>query len=329
MSASSVPWVVEGELDERVTLPGGETVGRDEFHAWMWERAVGLVGIDEGAVTVVDAVQRGIVPSPMVLDAAAAPPDRDWVAGLAVATVEWWFADERLARAALPIFAAVRGCRVGRIRADVITDHAALARSAFGAIAVPGFGVVRPSWEDGVAGIADDRHATIYIEPGTGFGTGLHETTQLCLAELAELSRRGRNLSRVLDFGSGSGILGIAAAVLGAGQVDAVEIDERVHAALHANAVRNGVADRLRVATSADPGPYDLVIANIVAPVLVDHAHELCGRVRSPGGQIVLSGLLADDVPAVAERFLPLIGSRPVVRERGEWRSLSFSRARR
>lgn len=326
MTASAVPWVVEGEVDERVTVPGGEAVGRDEFHAWVWDRAVGLLGIDEGAVTVVEAARRGIVAAPMVIDAAAAPPDRDWLAGVAVATVEWWFADEPSARAAVPLLAAVRGCRVGRVRADAAIDHEALARSAFGAIAVPGFGVVRPSWEDGVAGVADDRRAEIFIEPGMGFGTGLHETTQLCLAAVAARWWRGAGLGHVLDFGGGSGILGIAAAVLGAGQVDAVEIDERVHAAVRGNAVRNGVADRVRVSSTipADAAPYDLVIANIVPTVLIEHAAELCRRTRVGGGEVVLSGLLTDDVPGIVDRFEPLVGSRPLVREQGEWRCLSF-----
>lgn len=82
-----------------------------------------------------------------------------------------------------------------------------------------------------------------------GFGTGLHETTQMCLAALAERHRCGSCLDRVLAYGSGSGILGIAAAVLDAGQVDAIEIDTNVHGALRENARRNGVVkgDRSRI----------------------------------------------------------------------------------
>ena len=77
----------------------------------------------------------------------------------------------------------------------------------------------------------------MFIEPGAGFGTGLHETTQLCLAAIAAWAAGGGQLEEVLDFGSGSGILGIAAAVCGASCVTAVEIDTRVHHAILANAV--------------------------------------------------------------------------------------------
>ena len=221
-----------------------------------------------------------------------------------------------------------RGVRVRGIRADVPVDHEAVARASFAPIAVPGFGMVRPAWDAGRAGIAADGDAQIYIEPGLGFGTGLHETTQMCLAALADRRRRGQSLDRVLDYGSGSGILGIAAAVLGASQVDAVEIDSTVHGALRANARRNDVDTRLRLTAGLPPEPdaYDVVVANIVAAVLVEHAVELCCRVARHGGELLLSGLLADEVPAVADRYAALLESRPHAKERGPWRCLSFRR---
>jgi ribosomal protein L11 methyltransferase len=173
--------------------------------------------------------------------------------------------------------------------------------------------------------VAGNGEATIFIEPGLGFGTGLHETTQLCLAAIAARRRRG---DRMLDYGSGSGILGIAAAVLGAGRVDAIEIDTNVHGALRENARRNGVADRLQptAALPPEPGDYDLVVANIIAAVLTEHAALLCDRVGRGGGELVLSGLLADEATAVADRFAALLDSRPQIHERGAWRCFSFHR---
>lgn len=109
---------------------------------------------------------------------------------------------------------------------------------------------MRPAWEDGVAGIGGDGAATIFIEPGVGFGTGLHATTQLCLAAIAARRHRGGSCDRVLDFSRGSGIVAIAAAVCGARQVAAIEIDDRVHGAIVANARRNGVADQVTVAAT-------------------------------------------------------------------------------
>lgn len=326
--AAGLPWVVEVTIDAVVVLPEGVAAGRDELHAWLWEQTDGLLGIDEGSLTVADAAACGLVSTPNVIDAAAAPAGRDWVARLAVATERWWFRDEAAARDAVALAGGVGGCRVVGVRVDVPIDHEAASRASFGPIAIAGFGVVRPAWEEGAAGSVPDGEATIFIEPGTGFGTGLHETTQMCLAAVAERQRRGPRFEGVLDFGSGSGILGIAAAVLGAARVDAVEIDDRVHPAIRTNARRNGVAERLRVARGLAGwcGPYDLVVANIVPQVLVAQAVALCGRMNPRGGNIVLSGVRAAEAGPVAERYAALIGSRPLVQERGEWRCLSFTR---
>jgi ribosomal protein L11 methyltransferase len=151
----------------------------------------------------------------------------------------------------------------------------------------------------------------------------------MCLAALAARRRRAARLDRVLDVGSGSGILGIAAAVLGANRVDAVEIDTAVHDALQANARRNDVAARLHLASHLpiDSGGYDVVVANIVAAVLLEHAAPLCGHVSRPDGELILSGLLADDLPAVANCFAALLGVQPSLQERGDWRCLIFRRA--
>lgn len=310
-----------------VELPSGEAIDRDELHARLWDETPGLIGIEEGSVTVEEAADRGLAATTDVIDAAAAPADRDWVGALDKARAAWWFSDEASARGAARFATGLRGCRVRGVRADVPVDHEAVFRASFASFAVEGFGTVRPAWEKGVAA-GDAAATTIYIEPGAGFGTGLHDTTQLCLAALAQWRRGGGRLESVLDFGSGSGILGIAAAVNGAGSVDAIEVDERVHESLRANARRNGVADRVHVARAlrADASPHDLVLANIVPAVLLDHAAELCGRLRRSGGAVVLSGLRAADVPSVSDRYAALIGRRPTVTSRGDWRCLTFTR---
>lgn len=319
-------WVVEASVAASVTLPDGEAVTRDGFHAWLWERAAGLLGVDEGTVTAADAATQGLIPTWQVIDAAAAPADRDWVATLAVAEEAWWFVDESAARSAATLVAKAHGCGLVSLRAADVVDHEAVSRASFSPITVPGFGIVRPAWEEGVAEVASDGMATIYIEPGVGFGTGLHETTQLCLKAVADRHRHGGRCGHMLDYGSGSGILAIAAAVLGSTRVDAVEIDDRVHGAIMANARRNSVVDRLRVTPGLpdDAEPYDVVLANIVAPVLLEHASVLCHRVTRDGGTVVLSGLLADDVPVVADRYTAILGPQPLVEARGDWRCLSF-----
>jgi len=326
MNQSAETWIVSAHLDACLVLPGGEVVDRAGLHDWLWERAAGLLGIDEGATTVAEAAAHGVAPDPLVVDTAAAPADRDWLAGLAVATVTWWFADETAARAAAALLSAVRGCRVDELGPHVPSDGEPDFQSSFPPVDVPGFGVVRPAWEAGRAGITGDD-ATIFVMPGLGFGTGLHETTQLCLAAVAARRRQGGRLDRVLDFGSGSGILAIAAAVLGAVEVDAVEVDDRVHAAIRENANRNAVTAGLHVLTTlpADTTAYDLVIANIVAPVLLEHAADLCARMRRPGGGILLSGLRRHEVVTVADRFTALVGAQPLEQQRGGWHCLSFA----
>jgi ribosomal protein L11 methyltransferase len=166
----------------------------------------------------------------------------------------------------------------------------------------------------------------VVIDPGCGFGTGLHETTQLCLAALASCNQADAGMRRVLDYGSGSGILAIAAAVLGAEAVDAVEIDTRVHPAILDNARLNDAADRLRVAAQLPPidEPYDVVVANIVAPVLLVDAPALCSRLRR-GGTLVLSGLLADDLPVVVHCFQSRLETVPQITSAGDWRCLTFT----
>lgn len=325
-------WVLDLAVAADVTAPDGCGSGRDAFVEWLWgtlgER--GLAGIFEGAVDVEAAAAAGLIESPRVLDAAEAPADRDWVAGLERATLNCWFADEPAARRAAADLAAVGGCSVLGVRRECGGADDASWREGFAAIAVPGFGTVLPAWDRGEAE-ASPHGSTIFIEPGAGFGTGLHETTQLCLAAIAGWAWQGGCFDRVLDFGSGSGILGIAAAVLGAAHVDSVEIDSRVHDAIRANAARNGIAGRLVVTGElpCDAQPHDLVVANIVADVLLLHAGRLATAIRRApdgglAGGVVLSGLLAGDVGRVSQAFAGVLGCSPAVTQRGDWRCLTF-----
>jgi ribosomal protein L11 methyltransferase len=157
---------------------------------------------------------------------------------------------------------------------------------------------------------------------GPGFGDGAHPTTRVCLQAIAALAPRGRPW-RLLDFGSGSGILSVAGALLGA-TVDAVEIDLRAVDHAKENLRVNGCAARVRQVTALDEaaGPFALVVANILRSVLVVFAEPLSAR-RAPGGVLVLSGLVSTDVPELTARYAPRLGgARPEIYERGEWRAL-------
>lgn len=329
---SSATWILDLAVEPIVTPPAAEPLDRESFFGWLWDQygEHGLMGVFEGAIDAAEAAAVGLVDSPRVIDAAAVPPDRDWVGSLAAPPVTCWFADESAARAAAARLADARGCEVLGLRRESRDHTESEWRASFTAIDVPGFGTIRPAWEAGTAEGAA-AHATIFIEPGAGFGTGQHETTRLCLEALAAWQREGGGLTRVLDFGSGSGILGIAAAVCGGALVDSIEIDPLVHDAIRANACRNGVADRVLVAeTLPDVAPrYDLVFANIVAAVLLEHADAIgrCLPGGTPGGAagcLVLSGLLADDVPAVADRYTRVLGIEPLRTSLGDWHGLRF-----
>lgn len=162
----------------------------------------------------------------------------------------------------------------------------------------------------------------IVIEPGVGFGDGAHETTQVCLQAVAALAPRSGPW-RMLDFGSGSGILSIAGARLGAA-VEAVEIDPLAAAHGARNATANGVSERVRPVRTLQEtrAPFELVVANILRGVLMQHADALVERMAARA-TLVLSGLVSTDVPEVSVRYGALLGgARPEVYERGEWRAL-------
>ncbi|MBN1606456.1 MAG: 50S ribosomal protein L11 methyltransferase [Polyangiaceae bacterium] len=165
----------------------------------------------------------------------------------------------------------------------------------------------------------------IVLETGPGFGDGRHPTTVLCMQGLAALAPRKQGVWRMLDFGSGSGILAIAAAKLGA-HATAIEIDEQAIEHARANARLNSVSGRIALGRSLEPtdGAFELVVANILRQVLLDHAPALAARI-APGGALVLSGLLSTDVPEVSVRYASLFGGRrPEIYERGEWRALAW-----
>ena len=163
----------------------------------------------------------------------------------------------------------------------------------------------------------------LLLDPGLAFGTGTHPTTALCLEWLD-----GQNLDNcsVLDFGCGSGILAIAALLLGAPQAAGTDIDPQALEATASNADTNGVGDRIATSQPDDPmeGPFDIVVANILAGPLMQSAAAIADK-QEPGGRIALAGVLAEqaeDVIAAYERWYHLeIGG-----EREEWVRIEGSR---
>ena len=136
---------------------------------------------------------------------------------------------------------------------------------------------------------ADPQSVVVRLDPGLAFGTGTHPTTALCLQVLDSLTLTGKT---VLDYGCGSGILGIAALKLGARHVTAVDLDPQALLATRENALRNGVSAAIDVqAVDALLSPAHCVLANILAGPLIDLAPLLTAACE-PGGYLLLSGLL-------------------------------------
>ena len=257
--------------------PGGTSV----------EPGFGLT--DEGLGAVIDPTKPAIV--------------RAYLPGIDPAAVEAAIADATTALGHLQAFGLrpIGDLQIRTVRED---DWAEAWKSHFPVLRVGRRLVIRPTWR---------RHhhqpedVVLSLDPGMAFGTGLHPTTRLCLAALETLADEGRlatgsgrgGAARVIDVGCGSGILAIAAAKLGAGDLLGVDTDPIAVESTTANARLNSQTRRL---PSGD-GPFDLVLANLIASLLVQLAGPLRGELAL-GGRILASGIFRDregDVRAAFE----------------------------
>jgi ribosomal protein L11 methyltransferase len=156
---------------------------------------------------------------------------------------------------------------------------------------------IGPTWLEPPANV----EALVRLDPGLAFGTGSHASTRLVLAYLERELKRGDS---VLDYGCGSGVLAIAASKLGAGHVDAVDVDPQAVEVTRDNAARNAVRVHAALADELGPRVYDLVVANILPQPLVVLAPLLAARTIS-AGHIALSGILAAQADDVIYAYRP------------------------
>jgi ribosomal protein L11 methyltransferase len=232
-----------------------------------------------------------------------------------------------------------------RVRAVHEEDWAEAWKEHFPVMRIGRHIVIKPTWRTFEPDAAD---VVVALDPGMAFGTGLHPTTRLCLAGL-ERWRDGGLLdgASVLDVGCGSGILAVAAGLLGAAELQAVDTDPIAVEATRENAARNQVSVAVRTGSlPVAGGPFDLVLANLVASLLVAMAPDLAAALRpagtrrrpgSPvdrgvqahpagGGRLLASGIFVDREPEVVAAF-EAVGLRIVGREQEtDWVALDVER---
>jgi len=211
------------------------------------------------------------------------------------------FADQAQAQSALLLLQAqdfFAGCEVLGVDEVPEQDWVRLTQSQFAPVEItPDFWIV-PTWHEPPA----QARVVIRLDPGLAFGTGTHPTTRMCLRWIAR-HEGSAALSRVLDYGCGSGILAVGAAKLGASTIDAVDIDPAAIQSTELNALANQVQLRAGQPELAS-GTYQTVLANILATPLKVLAPLLWSRVAE-GGHLVLAGILERQTDELKAAYAP------------------------
>jgi ribosomal protein L11 methyltransferase len=223
---------------------------------------------------------------------------------------------------------------IGDLRVSVVheSDWAHAWKAHFPVLRVGRRLVIRPTWRRHRRRRSPDD-VVVALDPGMAFGTGLHPTTRLCLAGIERWADEGRlgPAVRALDVGCGSGILAIAAVKLGLGRALGLDTDPIAIAATGHNAARNHVARRVQARRGSIPSgerPFDLVLANLIASVLIALAPALREEL-APGGRLLASGIFEDRDGDVRRAFGA--AGLEVVRDdrEGEWVLLEAERSDR
>ena len=197
-------------------------------------------------------------------------------------------------------------------------------KSFFEPIKVTKHIVIKPSWRNYWR---QESEIVIEIDPGMAFGTGTHASTRLCLLAIEELAGKLHDIdaSSLLDVGTGSGILALAASLLGIKQVKGIDIDHQAVACAKKNAAINSVSEEV-VFTSTPLGKlngrFSIIVANILPQTLIDMKDDLINHL-SPSGYLILSGILNEKATEVIDAFRKDISFIKEMKE-GEWSCLIF-----
>jgi len=223
-----------------------------------------------------------------------------------------------------PIF-AIYDYSLPELRTEIFDDQdwATSWQQYFEAVEIiPGL-IIKPSWEQYRSG---QEAQIIEMDPGMAFGTGQHESTRMALLLISSTMKdTDCPVETVLDVGTGTGILAMTAALYGADHVLAVDNDPQAVTVARKNILNNDleqIIDAAEIPVASLPGPYDLICANIVHDVLVDMAPHF-KRMLSPGGRVILSGILGGAQEENIEKVYVNEGMRIICTEHeNEWASL-------
>ncbi len=290
-----------------------EGLSREEWVQKACHGRRGFLGVVEGSVVVKERI----------LDSADAPRSRDLVDQVTLTQAEFYFdsieaardfeiwASKILENHSVPFF----------VREEQTKDWNQEWKKMFRGVQV-GPWKIQPPWEVEPKSLTTE---VIILNPSFGFGSGTHATTQICLQQIALLDLTGKE---ALDFGAGSGILSVAVARRGA-RVKAIEIDplalESCRETLSANEVEQSAEASQYLNELPDGQRFDFIVANILSGVLTQFARDLVHRLN-PRGQILMSGLLEEDVELIRSTYTPLLASEYQVRilQQGEWWGIHF-----
>ncbi|WP_394787317.1 50S ribosomal protein L11 methyltransferase [Rhodoferax sp.] len=255
-----------------------------------------LDALDALSVSVEDADAQTDAEQALFGEPGMPPPQDGWQRS----RIQALFSTEALARDAAKLLVAqdfFAGCDVLGVKLVPEQDWVRLTQSQFAPVEItPEFWIV-PTWHEPPA----QAKKVIRLDPGLAFGTGTHPTTRMCLRWIAQQGTG--SLTRVLDYGCGSGILAIGAAKYGAADIDAVDIDDAAVQSTVLNAHANHVQLKAGLPDQA-AGQYQTVLANILATPLKVLAPLLCAHVAA-GGSLVLAGILERQTDELKEAYAP------------------------
>lgn len=300
----------------------------DERSRWL-ESSCSLLREKLGDEAYLGCLEGEGFPQERVLDSGLSPKERDWVGSQNLIQSHFYFSSEAVTKKAIKFLGLSESEVIFEIKEMQNEDWNSNWQKSFKSFELSPCWRILPAWESEI--FSESGKIDIKIEPGMGFGTGDHPTTSLCLKKLGQMKLEGKNF---LDFGSGSGILSIAAIKRNASFAQLIEIDESANENARKNFELNQISqDRYQILESFDwavaENSFDVVVANILLNVLLENSAKLCSVLKQ-SGSLILSGILENQLEELKEVFANQLkrqgkaGFKLTAEEQDDWRCLIY-----